>query len=121
MKLFDIMKDFNEELPPENIELLVCDNPANPEDRIFERACFFRKGSLLPHEYRAKGRSDAERFLDYIGNEQSAWKPAPQTGYYMLVHCPKEDRQVYKLCCINPLDSRYIIINPIEDDEVELY
>lgn len=44
MKLFDIMKNFNEEMPPQNVDLLVCDNPADPEDRIFERVCFFRKG-----------------------------------------------------------------------------
>ena len=74
---------------------------------------------LLPHEYRAKGNNDVERFLDHLENEQSAWKPAPQTGYYMLVHCPKEGRSMYHLCTINPLDSKYIIINPLDDDEVE--
>lgn len=119
MKLFDIMKNFNEEIPPQNVELLVCDNPADPENRIFERVCFFRKGTLLPHEYRAKGNNDVERFFDHLENEQSTWKPAPQTGYYMLVHCPKEGRSMYRLCTINPLDSKYIIINPLDDDEVE--
>lgn len=36
MRLFDIMHNFTDELPPEGIELLVCDNPDNPDDRIFE-------------------------------------------------------------------------------------
>ena len=81
MKLFDIMKNFNEEIPPQNVDLLVCDNPADPEDRIFERVCFFRKGTLLPHEYRAKGKNDVEQFFDHLENEQSAWKPAFGTAH----------------------------------------
>ena len=36
MKLFDIMKNFNEEMPPQNVDLLVCDNPAAGKETIYD-------------------------------------------------------------------------------------
>ena len=119
MRLFDIMHNFTDELPPEGIELLVCDNPDNPDDRIFERATFYKKGSMLPNEYIGHGTTDAERFFDYMANHTSTWEPAPETGYYILVNCPVDNRVVYKLCCINPLDSTYIIMDPLDEDDCE--
>ena len=84
-----------------------------------ESLSVYASSAKAPYLYRAKGNNDVERFFDHLENEQSAWKPAPQTGYYMLVHCPREGRSMYRLCTINPLDSKYIIINPLDDDEVE--
>ncbi len=117
MRLFDIMENFTDKLPPENIRLLVCDNPEHPEDRIFEIAWFYKKGSMLPHEYKAQGSNEVSRLFDYLENEQTAWEPAAETGYYILQYCPKEDRQRYCLSCINPLDSKYKILDPLDDPE----
>lgn len=115
MKLINIMKRFTKTPPPEDVDLLVCNITDDPEDRMFERVRFYRKGSVLEHEYRAKGDNDLERFLDHMENEPSAWEPAPETGYYFLIHCPKEDRLLWHISRINPLDSLYVIIDPEED------
>ena len=117
MTLYDAMHNFTDKIPPEDIELLVCDNQENHEHREFERAFFYKKGSMLPHEYRAQGENDVERFLDHMANYKTAWEPAKETGYYILVNCPAENRLKLRLCHINPLDSKYIVIDPLEDKE----
>ena len=115
MKLFDIMKGFTKVMPPEDVDLIVCDEHANPDARDFEVVRFYKKGSLLKHEYIAKGSCDAERFIDHLENEPSAWELAPESGYYFLDYCPVEKRLKWFPDKINPLDSLYVIIDPLDD------
>ncbi len=114
MRLIDIMKKFTDTLPPENIDLIVCNITDNPDDRDFERARFFKKGTTLEHEYRPCGRDEIERILDHLANEPTAWEPAPETGYYILIYCPAEDRSKWILSRIKPLDSLYVILDPAD-------
>ena len=112
MRLIDIMKKFTDVLPPEDVDMIICNITDDPDDREFERARYFRKGSLLKHEYRSKGRDEMERFLDQLVNEPSAWEQAPETGYYILIYCPAEERVKWHLSRIKPLDSLYVILDP---------
>ena len=110
MNLIDIMVKFADVFPPEDVDLLICNITDNPEDRDFERARFFKKGTLLKHEYRSKATNAMERFVDHLENEPSAWEPAPETGYYFLIYCPKEERVKWHISRIKPLDSLYVIL-----------
>ena len=114
MRLIDIMKKFTDVLPPEDVDLIICNITDDPDGREFERARFFKKGSLLKHEYRSTGRDEMERFLDQLVNEPSAWEQAPETGYYILIYCPAEERVKWHLSRIKPLDSLYVILDPAD-------
>ena len=112
MRLIDIMKKFTDALPPEDTNLIVCNITHKADDREFEQARFFKKGSLLKHEYRANGTNEMERFFDQLINEPTAWEEAPETGYYILIYCPAEERVKWHLSRIKPLDSLYVILDP---------
>lgn len=114
MRLIDIMKKFTDTLPPEDVDLIICNITDDPDNREFERARFFKKGSLLKHEYRSSGKDAIERLLDCLVNEPTAWEQAPETGYYILIYCPKEERMKWHLCRIKPLDSLYVILDPAD-------
>ncbi|GAA0797628.1 hypothetical protein GCM10008910_20640 [Faecalicatena orotica] len=47
MILIDIMKKFTDTLPPEDVDLIVCNITDTLDDRDFERARFFKKGTPL--------------------------------------------------------------------------
>lgn len=72
MRLIDIMKKFTDVLPPEDVDMIICNITDDPDDREFERARFFKKGSLLKHEYRSKG-SDESLLFDL-------WTSCPQVS-----------------------------------------
>lgn len=114
MRLIDIMKKFTDALPPEDVDLIICNITDDPDNREFERARFYKKGSLVKHKYRSSVENEMERFLDHLVNEPTAWEPAPETGYYLLIYCLAEERVKWHLSRIKPLDSLYVILDPAD-------
>ena len=88
-------------------------NAYSPTSRLQNRM------SAISSAYSELSSSQLDYVKFYMENHTSTWEPAPETGYYILVNCPIDNRVVYKLCCINPLDSKYIIIDPLDEDDCE--
>lgn len=117
MSLHDNLIPFIEKLPPENIDLFVSDCNEEREDRTYGILRFFRKGTpIIENHYcpPPKGLGAEDRLLHAIFGGIDISRPAPKTGYYFLEPVNENDCK-WMLSCINPLDSKYVVINPEEE------
>ena len=117
MSIIETLTPFLKKVPPENVDLFVCDMAKDAQDRIYEVMRFYHKGSVLDDDsFEPPDMSLAprERLLRAIFEENPNPRRAEKTGYYLLAPFD-DDHCVLNLMGINPLDSAYAIINP-EDE-----
>lgn len=106
---------FSKQCPPEGVDLFVCSNSSDSDDRTYGVMQFFKKDSRRPEHFYSTAHTREERFVDNIMHTGTITSPAPETGFYFL-DTDEHGMAIWLQSFIKPKDALYMIINPEDCD-----
>ncbi len=109
--LLDTLIPFTAKEPPEGVDLFVCGNADDPENRCYGIMQYFKKGTMLPELFMMKAPVRDERLVDALDNLEYGVLAAPETGFYFPEAADEDYHSLWLRSNINPLDSVYAVIN----------
>ena len=115
MCIFKHLIPFSEQCPPEGVDLFVCSNSSDPDERTYGVMQFFKKDSRRPEQFYSTANTKEERFVDNIMHTGTITSPAPESGFYFL-DTDEHGMAVWIQSVISPLDALYAVINPEDSD-----